>query len=134
MATEYVSQLTSCLTDESISKLWRAKGASLTRVSVVGSPDSNRWHIIVSSYSASKADTPFLSYFASTTPESESKRIRLKTVLFLSASSLYDLPPIRDKLLEHQKIFALELAIIEGKVGSSFGLSLFSLTDKGEAR
>lgn len=71
---------------------------------------------LASSYASSRNDTPFISYFASTTPESEHKRARLKTVLMLAGSSFYDPDTIRQQLLEKEKILKFELAIIDGKV------------------
>ena len=81
---------------------------------------------IVASYTSSQATTPFLSYFASTTPESDSRRIRLKTILFLQASELYDVEPIRDQLQEYDKLLSLELAIVEGKVHQPPSLALLT--------
>lgn len=72
----------------------------------------------MASYSSSQTNSPFLSYFASTTPESDSRRIRLKAILFLQASELYEVEPIRARLQEHEKLFSLELAIVEGKASS----------------
>jgi hypothetical protein len=69
-----------------------------------------------SSYASSRNETSFISYFASTTPESEHKRARLKLVLILVGSSLYDPETIRQQLLENEKILKFELAIIDGKV------------------
>ncbi|KAI0353913.1 hypothetical protein OH77DRAFT_1406102 [Trametes cingulata] len=97
LATTYADQLLSCLADESTSKLWRAKA---------------------SSYASGRSDTPFISYFASTTPDSEHKRIRLKTVLFLQGSTLYEPEAIRVRLSPHAKLLKLELAILEGKLGN----------------
>ncbi|KAI0070835.1 hypothetical protein K474DRAFT_1693669 [Panus rudis PR-1116 ss-1] len=94
LADMYTDQLVSCLSDESISKLWRAK---------------------TSSYTSSRSEVPFLSYFASTTPDSDSKRIRLKAILFLQGSDSYDPESVRQRLAEHEKMLALELAIVEGK-------------------
>ena len=74
--------------------------------------------LIASSYASSRNDTSFVSYFASTTPESEHKRARLKTILILAGSSLYDPETIRQQLLEREKILEFELAIIDGKVCS----------------
>jgi hypothetical protein len=65
-------------------------------------------------------ETSFLSYFASTTPDSEHKRVRLKTILFLQGSTLYDATDARNRLLGAQKILKLELAIVDGKVGHDF--------------
>lgn len=73
-----------------------------------------------SSYASSRNDSSFLSYFASTTPDSEHKRVRLKTILLLAGSSLYDPEIIRQRLLEREKALKLELAIIDGKVCMAF--------------
>ncbi|GLB39648.1 putative vacuolar sorting protein 39 domain 2 [Lyophyllum shimeji] len=97
LATACIDQLCNALTQESVSKLWRAKAAS---------------------YASNRTDTSFLSYFASTTPDSPHKCTRLKTILFLAGSSLYDPSIVRPLILEHQKILRLELAIIDGKLGN----------------
>ncbi|KAG5644493.1 hypothetical protein DXG03_008320 [Asterophora parasitica] len=97
LATACIEQLCAALAQESVSKLWRAKAAS---------------------YASSRSDASFLSYFASTTPDSPHKRTRLKTILFLAGSSVYDPAVVRPFLLEHQNIFRLELAVIDGKLGN----------------
>jgi hypothetical protein len=74
----------------------------------------------VSGYQKSTAHTSFLSYFVSTTPDSEHKRIRLKTILFLQASVLLDLEAILTRFKERSGIFSLEIALIEGKVLSIY--------------
>lgn len=66
----------------------------------------------------------FLSYFANTTPESEHKRVRLKTIMFLQGSKLYDVRQALDNLTmskvstgkEKTSILCLEKAILQGKV------------------
>ncbi|PIL23200.1 hypothetical protein GSI_14509 [Ganoderma sinense ZZ0214-1] len=111
LAATYIDQLLSCLADESISKLWRAKGMSTN-------------------------DTPFISYFSSTTPDSESKRTRLKTILFLQGSTLYDPVTVRTRLDDHTKILKLELAILEGKLGnhrSALSILVHDLNDSTSA-
>lgn len=94
-----VLQLLACLEEESTSKLWRAKLAS---------------------YAGSKTQptVPFISYFASTTPDSEHKRVRLKTALFLQSSDHYDFHGLRDILAgsRFEKVLKLELCILDGKV------------------
>ncbi|KAI8974864.1 hypothetical protein BD414DRAFT_176887 [Trametes punicea] len=97
LAMTYVDQLLSCLSDEATSKLWRAKALS---------------------YASGRSDTPFISYFASTTPDSEHKRVRLKTLLFLQGSTLYDPEAVRSRLSPQAKLLKLELAILEGKLGN----------------
>jgi hypothetical protein len=71
------------------------------------------------SYRKSRSQTSFLTYFASTTPDSEHKRVRLKTMLFLQGSTYLDLGGIHARLQQHNKILQLEYAIIEGKVRSA---------------
>ncbi|TDL25106.1 hypothetical protein BD410DRAFT_819897 [Rickenella mellea] len=96
LATSCINQLTQALSDDTIAKLWRAKA---------------------SSYASSPTDTPFLSYFASTTPESPSKLIRLKTALFLQGSSHYSFSAILDRIQPHATILRLERAILFGQLG-----------------
>ncbi|TCD60728.1 hypothetical protein EIP91_009622 [Steccherinum ochraceum] len=96
LAESCVNQLLSCLADDSISKLWRAKAAS---------------------YASSRSDTPYFSYFASTTPDSASKHVRLKTMLFLQGSTLYDSQSILAKLKPHEKMLNLEVAIVQARCG-----------------
>ncbi|KAG5651341.1 hypothetical protein H0H81_009029 [Sphagnurus paluster] len=96
LAHALIDELSEALSQESVSKLWRAKAAS---------------------YASSRSDTSFLSYFSSTTPDSPHKRTRLKTILFLAGSTLYDPAAIRP-LFEDQKLLRMELAIIDGKLGN----------------
>ena len=86
--------------------------------------------LTASSYASSRSDSSYVSYFASTTPESESKRVRLKTVLFLQGSSLYDPEALRTRLSTQAKILKLELAILEGKVRIYLGLLQRILLDR----
>ncbi|KJA17616.1 hypothetical protein HYPSUDRAFT_46248 [Hypholoma sublateritium FD-334 SS-4] len=97
LALSYVDQVLAYLEEATISKLWRAKA---------------------SSYASSRNESSFLSYFASTTPDSGHKRARLKTILLLAGSSYYDPQVIRNRLSDQEKILKLELAIIEGKIGN----------------
>ncbi|KAJ7449862.1 hypothetical protein FB451DRAFT_1530211, partial [Mycena latifolia] len=93
-----VDQLLAALEDETVSTLWRAKAFS---------------------YRRSDSASTFFSYFASMTPDSPTKLVRLKTVLFLQGSSLYDAEVIRERLLPLSKhILSLELAIVDGKLGN----------------
>lgn len=72
-----------------------------------------------SSYASSHNDVPFLLYFASTTPESESRDTRLKTALLLQGSALYDVEKVLARVRAHEKILKVEMAILYGKVRSS---------------
>ncbi|KIM35684.1 hypothetical protein M413DRAFT_326838 [Hebeloma cylindrosporum] len=115
LAHACVDQVLSFLNTDSVSKLWRAKA---------------------SSYASSRNDSSFLSYFASTTPDSEHKRARLKTILLLAGSSLYDPQIIRQRLLEREKILKLELAIIDGKLGkhrSALQILVHDMNDSASA-
>ncbi|KAJ4477248.1 hypothetical protein J3R30DRAFT_3670498 [Lentinula aciculospora] len=114
--------------DEGIEKLWRAKASSY----LTSSSSS------YSSFSASpgsgstSSPVPFVSYFASTTPDSPSKRARLKTLLFLQASGLYDASTVKDRILsasegdknlktakgKHKPLLSFEIAILESKLGN----------------
>ncbi|KAF9495136.1 hypothetical protein BDN71DRAFT_1559699 [Pleurotus eryngii] len=93
-----VDQLISAISDESVSKLWRAKTVSYA--------------------SSSHNESSFPSYFASTTPDSDHKRTRLKTIVFLQSSAFYDPKLLRERLLSQPKILTLELAIVEGKLSN----------------
>lgn len=69
-----------------------------------------------SSYASTRNEVSFLSYFNSTTPDSRHKRARLKVILLLAGSSLYETEAIRQRLLVHEKLLKFELAIVESKV------------------
>ncbi|KAJ7111566.1 hypothetical protein C8R43DRAFT_1139107 [Mycena crocata] len=98
LAMVCVDQVLEALTDDKVSKLWQAK---------------------ISSYAKSHSDGGFFSYFASMTPDSPTKLARLKTVLLLQGSSLYDAEAIRERLLPFsERILSLELAIVDGKLGN----------------
>ncbi|KAF8918725.1 hypothetical protein CPB85DRAFT_1373750 [Mucidula mucida] len=62
----------------------------------------------------------FFHTFSSTTPDSDHKRVRIKTALFLQGSSLYNVQRIKERLLPHTKLLKLEMSILEGKVETSF--------------
>lgn len=89
-----MDHLNASLSDPAVSKLWRAKAAS---------------------YAKSHEKQAFLSYFAATTPESAHKRARLKAVLFLQGSALYDAAAVLARL---QGPLVLERAIVEGRLGN----------------
>lgn len=88
-----------------------------------------------SSYQPQHSQQSFLTYFSSTTPDSPSKRARLKAVFMLSGSGRYDATRVLDRLLHYgtdggqglakgssgkeadvESVLALELAILYGKV------------------
>lgn len=118
LAQSCVARVLSYLRDDTVSKLWRAKGAYKFELFPFTLHGLNILQLIASSYASSRNETSFISYFASTTPESEHKRARLKTILILAGSSLYDPLTIRQQLLEREKILKYELAVVDGKVCS----------------
>ncbi|THV05369.1 hypothetical protein K435DRAFT_961137 [Dendrothele bispora CBS 962.96] len=114
-AVTCVEQLVSFASQDAVSKLWRAKA---------------------SSYSSSRSEStvPFIQYFASTTPDSEHKRVRLKTALFLQGSSLYDAASILSQLQQYDKLLKLEIAIVEGKLAQHRSVLLHLVNDLNDAR
>lgn len=95
LALACIDQVLEYLQDTAVSKLWRAKA---------------------SSYASSTSEATFVSYFLSTTPNSESKHARLKTIMLLQGSKFYDVQLIRERLSPHSGILRTELAIVEGKL------------------
>ncbi|PFH45293.1 hypothetical protein AMATHDRAFT_82908 [Amanita thiersii Skay4041] len=90
--------------NDSVLKLWRAKASSYAS-------------------SQTPTDTPFLSYFSSTTPDSEHKRARIKLILFLAGSGIYDVHVVKEQLdaveVEVEgagSVLKLESAILDGKL------------------
>lgn len=77
----------------------------------------------------------FLSYFSNTTPDSEQKRVRLKTLLFLQGSTLYD-PAValsRLKTSGQEKVLSLELAVLYGKVCCPIALLIWMTLTPNDA-
>ncbi|KAF7983156.1 hypothetical protein HWV62_23376 [Athelia sp. TMB] len=102
LALAYIDQILACASEETTSKLWRAKASSFS---------STRTDMRTTTSS-------FLSYFSNTTPDSEQKRVRLKTLLFLQGSTLYD-PAValsRLKTSGQEKVLSLEIAVLYGKL------------------
>ncbi|KAJ7063354.1 hypothetical protein C8F01DRAFT_984930 [Mycena amicta] len=99
LATLCTDQLLAALEDDKVAVLWETKAAR---------------------YASTRNETaPFLSYFLSTTADSPSKFTRLKCALFFQSSSLYDAQLIRERLIpQHKRVLALELAIVNGKLGN----------------
>ncbi|RXW21849.1 hypothetical protein EST38_g3994 [Candolleomyces aberdarensis] len=97
--------------DEAISKLWKAKTSSYTASATSKSQKAPQ---LLSSTSS------FLSHFASTTPDSPSKRSRLRAILFLSGSQFYDPASVKVNIekASRGKLLALESAVLEGKLGN----------------
>ena len=87
---------------------------------------------LVSGYQKGAVQTSFLSYFVSTTPDSEHKRARLKTILFLQASALLNHEAVLRRLKNRSGIFSLEIALVEGKVPNVY--VPFSLVLNGASR
>ncbi|KAF5391626.1 hypothetical protein D9757_002402 [Collybiopsis confluens] len=118
-----IEEVVGYLKEEAVVRLWRAKAASYSSSLAVTN---------LSSSSPSKP-SPFISYFASTTPDSPSKRARLKLLLFLQNSALYDVAAVKEHILnslyvvsgnagksvkKQKPILSLEIAILESKQGN----------------
>jgi hypothetical protein len=58
-----------------------------------------------------------VSYFTSTTPDSEHKRARLKLILFLAGSSLYDALVVKQKFAGRETLLRIECAILDARMG-----------------
>ncbi|KIK46201.1 hypothetical protein CY34DRAFT_9882 [Suillus luteus UH-Slu-Lm8-n1] len=108
-----VDELLECLQDESTSKLWRAKFASYT------SQSSQKHALSPSSTQLQRPQSSFLTYFVSTTPDSPSKRARLKTLFALQALSGYDAEMVKSQIVASgfDKVLGLEVALLDGKMG-----------------
>lgn len=108
-----VDELLECLRDESTSKLWRAKFSSYT------SQSSQKHGLSPSSTQLQRPQSSFLNYFVSTTPDSPSKRARLKTLFALQALSGYDAEMVKSQIVASgfDKVLGLEVALLDGKMG-----------------
>ncbi|KAF9519333.1 hypothetical protein BS47DRAFT_1288489 [Hydnum rufescens UP504] len=83
--------------------------------------DSDILNTFVSSlaeYTALKTKEPFLVHFATRVPDSEAKTARLKAVLFLQGSSLYNVSAMRRCVEGRRDVLVLERAILDGKLGN----------------
>ncbi|KAF8635349.1 hypothetical protein AX17_003940 [Amanita inopinata Kibby_2008] len=101
------------LENDSVSKLWRAKASSYAS-------------------SSTPNQTSFLSYFASTTPESEHKRARLKLILFLAGSALYDPLVVKERISGSENLLRLETVIVDGKLGDDQSVLTMLVHDVGD--
>ncbi|KXN84921.1 O-methylsterigmatocystin oxidoreductase [Leucoagaricus sp. SymC.cos] len=111
LALACIDELLQCLRDDSVLKLWRAKvGANSHFIRPTPTPTPTP------SYPSQQQ--PFITYFASTTPDTPSKHTRLKTLFFLSGSVGYDPGVVLDRLRAgvHENVLVLEYAILYGKV------------------
>ena len=72
-----------------------------------------------SSYASSQPppETTFISYFASTTPDSPHKRARLKLLVVLAGSPLYDAHLVKQQLGESKAVLRIECAIVDARRG-----------------
>ncbi|EIM88955.1 uncharacterized protein STEHIDRAFT_109263 [Stereum hirsutum FP-91666 SS1] len=103
------------------------------------------------SSSSAKQDS-YISYFSKTTPDSASKRARLRGWLFLQGSGLYDVAAVKAKLCggtmggdrdgkevkeareRAEKVLGIERAIVEGKLKNhKAALTLLALTTRDHA-
>ncbi|OJA13344.1 hypothetical protein AZE42_05594 [Rhizopogon vesiculosus] len=108
-----VDELLECLQDESTLKLWRAKSASYT------SQSSQRYTPLPPSTQLQRPQSSFITYFASTTPDSPSKHARLKALFALQALSGYNVEMVKSQIVDKgfEKVLGLEVALLDGKMG-----------------
>lgn len=108
-----VDELLECLQDESTLKLWRAKFASYT------SQSSQKQALSPPSTQFQRPQSSFLTYFVSTTPDSPSKRARLKALFALQALSGYNAEMVKSQIVVSgfDKVLGLEVALLDGKMG-----------------
>ncbi|KAF9442025.1 hypothetical protein P691DRAFT_765651, partial [Macrolepiota fuliginosa MF-IS2] len=115
LALACIDDLLQCLQDESTSKLWRAKASSYasprptpsshlssSTSTTTPSPNQTRTQLPSPPLPLPRAhhqpQQPFLSYFASTTPDAGSKRTRLKALFMLAGSGVYDPRVVQERL------------------------------------
>lgn len=108
-----VDEMLECLQDESTLKLWRAKFASYT------SQSSQKHTPSPPSSQLQRPQSSFLTYFVSTTPDSTSKRARLKALFALQALSGYNAEMVKSQIVASgfDKVLGLEMALLDGKMG-----------------
>ncbi|KAG0702044.1 hypothetical protein DFH29DRAFT_923524 [Suillus ampliporus] len=108
-----IDELLECLQDEGTLKLWRAKLASYT------SQSSQRHTPSPPSTQLQRSQSSFLTYFVSTTPDSPSKRARLKALFALQALSGYNAKMVKSQIVASgfDKVLGLEVALLDGKMG-----------------
>ena len=92
--------------------------------------------VLAASYGSSQTsnDSSFLSYFASTTPDSDHKRARLKLILFLAGSSLYDPLAVESRLDGRTSVLSLESAILQARLGDHRAVLTILVHDVRDAR
>jgi hypothetical protein len=90
-----------------------------TTVSSYTSQSSQKHGLSPSSTQLQRPQSSFLTYFVSTTPDSPSKRARLKTLFALQALSGYDAEMVKSQIVASgfDKVLGLEVALLDGKVG-----------------
>ncbi|KIJ62130.1 hypothetical protein HYDPIDRAFT_189201 [Hydnomerulius pinastri MD-312] len=130
-----IDELFGCLEDENVGRLWRAKAASYASSPSTSSssssspPPSSRSPPAQSlpqptSIPAPAPRPPFLSYFASTTPDSPSKRARIKALLVLQSLRADEdggtVKEVQDRIMKGGwgAMLGLETAVLYSKVPS----------------
>lgn len=125
-----IDELLECLQDENTLKLWRAKcmftsccalhsqPSALMIVASYTSQPSQKHTPLLPSTQLQRPQTSFLTYFASTTPDSPSKHVRLKALFALQALSGYNAETVKSQIVDKgfEKVLGLEVALLDGKV------------------
>ncbi|KAL4079647.1 hypothetical protein J3A83DRAFT_4368418 [Scleroderma citrinum] len=121
-----IDDLFKYLKDEAVVKLWRAKAASYASSPInpiSSTPLPQVTALTLSSANAIPLRPPFLSYFASTTPDSPSKRARIKALLILQVTISYCGPE------------GFEMAVLHSRLSSPITVlrALYTLRDNATA-
>ncbi|KAF9235542.1 rab-GTPase-TBC domain-containing protein [Melanogaster broomeanus] len=131
--------------DETVGRLWRAKATSYTSSPSTSTPTAISSSPPPPSKSPSPLSStapprpPFLSYFASTTPDSPSKRARIKSLLVLQSLNEGKgiVKDINERIVNKgwEKVLGLEMAVLHSKVPSAYATlrSLHALRDTSTA-
>ncbi|KAI6040873.1 hypothetical protein EDC04DRAFT_2566388 [Pisolithus marmoratus] len=133
-----VDDLFECLGNDAIAKLWRAKCASYASTSATTAASLSKFPPVQATSLMSDSNSqlpratntplprpPFLSYFASTTPDSPSKRVRIKALLALQATLFSSeaegeilAKRVQERIVEGgwEKVLGLEAAVLHSKL------------------
>ncbi|KAL4072476.1 hypothetical protein V8B97DRAFT_1870578 [Scleroderma yunnanense] len=142
-----IDDLFKYLKDEAVVKLWRAKAASYASSPInpiSSTPLPQVTALTLSSANAIPLRPPFLSYFASTTPDSPSKRARIKALLILQVTISYCGPEglvvatrVQERLVQGgwEKVLGFEMAVLHSRLSSPITVlrALYTLRDNATA-
>ncbi|KAI6043246.1 hypothetical protein EDC04DRAFT_774142 [Pisolithus marmoratus] len=132
-----VDDLFECLGNDAIAKLWRAKCASYASTAATTAASLSKFPPVQATLMSDSNShlpratntplprPPFLSYFASTTPDSPSKRVRIKALLALQVTLFSDgaegeilAKRVQERIVDGgwEKVLGLEVAVLHSKL------------------